>query len=51
MHFDYVAIGGRLADGVSPRVWIQVDETEDEGIHEKRDALEGGEDVRKQGLY
>ena len=41
MHFDGVAVGGRLVDGVSPRVGIQVDETEDEGIHEKCDALEG----------
>jgi hypothetical protein len=41
MHFDHIAVGDRLVDGVSPRVGIQVDETEDEGVHEKCDALEG----------
>jgi len=54
MHFDYIAVGGRVVNGVSPRVGIQVNETEDEGIHEKCDALgrsKGLEDVRKQGLH
>ena len=35
MHFDRIAIGSGLAAGISARVGIQVDETEDEGVYEK----------------
>ena len=38
LHFDYFTVDGRSVDGVSPRVGIQVDEAEDESIHEKCDA-------------
>jgi hypothetical protein len=31
-----------LVSRVSPRVGVQVDETEDEGVHEKRDTSRGG---------
>ena len=41
MHFDYIAVGGGSVDDVPPRVRIQMDETEDEGVHEERDALGG----------
>jgi len=39
LHFDHITVDGRSVDDVSPRVRIQVDETEDESIHEKSDAL------------
>ena len=45
MHFDRIAIGSGLAAGVSAGVGIQVDETEDEGVHEKCGTL--GERVRR----
>ena len=46
MHFDDVAVGGGSVCSVSPRVGVQVDETEDEGVHEKCDAS-GVQAVRK----
>jgi hypothetical protein len=42
MHFNYIIVGGGLVGRVSPRVGVQVNETEDEGVHEKCDALRGG---------
>jgi len=39
MHFNYVPVGGSFVGGVSPRVGVQVDETEDEGVHEKCDTF------------
>lgn len=41
MHFDYIAVGGRSVGSVSPGVGVQVDETEDESVHEKRNASRG----------
>ena len=41
MHLEDIAVDGRLAGGVPPRVGVQVDETEDEGVHEKCDASRG----------
>ena len=37
-----------MIGGVSPRVGVQVDETEDESVHEKCDALGG---VRGQEVW
>jgi len=41
MHLDYIAVGGGFVGGVSPGVGVQVDETEDESVHEKCDASRG----------
>ena len=41
MHFDYIAVGGGFVCAVSPRVWVQVNEAEDEGVQEKCDASRG----------
>jgi len=41
LHFDYITVDVRSVGGVSPRVGIQVDETEDESVQEKSDAWRG----------
>ena len=39
MHFDHIAVdSGRSIGGVSPGVGVKVNEGEDEGVQEKRDA-------------
>ena len=53
LHLDHIVGGGGSVGGVSPRVGIQVDEREDERVHEKCDtSREQGESegMEKQGL-
>lgn len=57
MHFDHFAVDGGNGSigGVPSGVGVQVNETEDEGVHEKRDALreagsERGEKKTRLGL-
>ena len=52
MQFDPIAVdcGGSIG-GISPRVGVEVNEGEDEGVHEKRDASrEASAEVKGRGL-